>query len=218
MSSWASTTSRVSVGIMASGTGSNFAALLSADISPGRITAFATDKPGCGAECRAHEAGLPVFSAPIAKGRKQDFEAAVIRHFREHGVAVVALCGYMRIVSPTFIEAFPAGVLNIHPSLLPAFPGLNGPAQAFAHGVKVAGCTIHLVDAGMDTGPILAQATVPVADDDDESTLAARILREEHRLYAPTLAAWCRGEFAVQGRRVIRAGSHSDSISKARQE
>jgi phosphoribosylglycinamide formyltransferase-1 len=193
----------VPIGIMASGSGSNFLALLQADLTPGTIVAFATDRPGCGAQGHAESAGIPVYACAVTRGTKTQFEEQVIAHFHGHGVQVVALCGYMRLVSSRLIEAFPRGILNIHPSLLPAFPGLNGPRQAFDHGAKVAGCTIHLVDAGMDTGPILAQTAVPVMDQDDESTLAARILVEEHRLYAPTLARWCRGEYQRVGRRMV---------------
>jgi phosphoribosylglycinamide formyltransferase-1 len=188
---------------MASGTGTNFGKLLAADIAPGKIVAFATDKPGCGAESIARNAGLSVHAEAISRGAKADFEDRVIAHFLSVGVEVIALCGYMRILSPRLIEAFPRGILNVHPSLLPAFPGVRGPKQALDYGVRIAGCTIHLVDAGMDTGPILEQRAVPVFPGDDESILAARILFHEHLIYAPTLARWCRGEYQRDGRRMI---------------
>jgi phosphoribosylglycinamide formyltransferase-1 len=193
----------VPVGIMASGTGSNFAALLRASLQPAKIVGFATDKPGCGAESIARHAGLPVLSRKIVSGGKAAFEDAVIEHFSKASVQVIALCGYMRLVSPRLIEAFPRGILNIHPSLLPAFPGRNAQQQAFEGGVHVAGCTIHLVDEGMDTGPILAQSAIQVLPDDTETTLAFRILRLEHELYAPTLIRWARGEYHREGRRMV---------------
>jgi phosphoribosylglycinamide formyltransferase-1 len=120
---------------------------------------------------------------------RASFDGAVVDDLRRHGVQCVVLAGFMRIVTPVLLDAFPNRVVNIHPSLLPAFPGAHAQADALAYGVRVTGCTVHLVDAGVDTGPILAQATVPVHDDDDEATLRARILAKEHELL-PRVLSW----------------------------
>ncbi len=121
---------------------------------------------------------------------------------RRHRVELVALAGFMRLVTPTFLQAFPQRVLNIHPSLLPAFPGVHAQRQALQYGARISGCTVHLVDEGCDTGPILMQAAVAVLDDDDETTLAARILVEEHKLYPAAIAAVAQGRVSIDGRRV----------------
>jgi phosphoribosylglycinamide formyltransferase-1 len=197
---------------MASGRGSNLAALLSPPppgstfpqrTSPGRFVAFATDKPGCPALAHARASDLAILEFPVTRATKPEFEKKVITHFLNHGVEIVVLCGYMRLVSPEFLRAFPKGVLNIHPSLLPAFPGLDAQRQAFDYGVKITGCTVHLVDDGLDSGPILAQAAVPVAHDDTADSLAAKILAEEHKLYGQTISDFCCGRFQSQGRRRI---------------
>src|SRR5690606_33746879 len=130
------------------------------------------------------------------------YDAALVEVLRRHRVELVCLAGFMRLVGPTLLSAFPSRVLNIHPALLPAFPGMHGQRQAVEYGVKVSGCTVHLVDEGTDTGPIVAQAAVPVRDDDDEASLSARILEQEHRLY-PAVVRWvAEGRVSVSGRRV----------------
>jgi len=135
------------------------------------------------------------------------FDRAVIDLLEKHGVELVCLAGYMRLLSPAFVAAFAGRILNVHPALLPAFPGLRAQRQALAHGVKVTGATVHLVDEGTDSGPIVLQAAVPVLEGDTEDTLAARILVEEHRLFPDAIRLYAEGRLAVEGRRVrIRSG------------
>src|SRR5262249_28278416 len=131
-----------------------------------------------------------------------DFDTALLAALERHGVELVALAGFMRLLTPAFIRAFPERIVNIHPSLLPAFPGLHAQRQAFAYGVRLTGCTVHFVDVGLDSRPIILQAAVPVHDDDNEATLTARILGEEHRLYPAALRAIAEGRVRVSGRRV----------------
>ncbi|MBX3187450.1 MAG: phosphoribosylglycinamide formyltransferase [Labilithrix sp.] len=185
--------SELVLGVLVSGSGTNLQALLDA-VKAGRLSAkigvvvsnVATAK---GLD-RARAAGVPaVVVDHKAFADRAAFDAAVVEVLRAHGATCVVLAGFMRLVTPVLLDAFPHRVVNIHPALLPAFPGVHGPAQALAYGVRVAGCTVHLVDAGMDTGPILAQATVPVLDDDDEASLAARILEKEHELL-PQVVQW----------------------------
>jgi phosphoribosylglycinamide formyltransferase-1 len=139
----------------------------------------------------------------VGSSSRQDHDAKVVETLRRHCVDTVALAGYMRIVTPTLLQAFPGRVLNIHPALLPSFPGLHVQAAALAHGVKFSGCTVHFVDEGTDTGPIIIQAVVPIRDDDTAEALAARILREEHRIYPQALQYLAEGRLRVDGRRVF---------------
>jgi phosphoribosylglycinamide formyltransferase-1 len=139
----------------------------------------------------------------IGYASRSAYDEALVAALREARCEIVALAGFMRLVTPTLLEAFSGRVINIHPSLLPAFPGLHAQAQAHAHGVKVTGCTVHFVDPGLDSGPIIAQTAVPVRDDDTAETLTARILVEEHRLYPAMLRALAEGRVDVHGRRVV---------------
>lgn len=200
------TIERVRVGVLASGSGTNLQALLDAAADqdfPARIVVVGTDRPGALALQRASSAGVATFCVR-RKGHpsREDFDAAVADQLAAHEVRWVCLAGYMRIVGPTFLQRFEGRVLNIHPSLLPAFPGLDAQRQAFDHGVKVAGCTVHLVDAGTDTGPIVAQEAVPVLDGDDAEALRLRILAAEHRIYPRALAWAAQGRLKVEGRKV----------------
>jgi phosphoribosylglycinamide formyltransferase-1 len=146
----------------------------------------------------------------ISKGRqREEHDAEVVSVLKEKHVDLVCLAGYMRLLSPLFIRAFPNRILNIHPSLLPAFPGLEAQHQALEHGVKISGCTVHFVDDYLDAGPIVLQAAVPVLDDDTEDTLSARILNEEHRIYTEAIRVVLSGGFRLQGRRVVRLGPPS---------
>lgn len=178
---------RAKLGVLVSGGGSNLQALLDACAQgdyPAEVACVVSNVPTAFALERARRAGVPaVVVDHKAFTSKADFEKALLEALRTHGVEWVCLAGFMRLVSADFLAAFPGRVLNIHPSLLPAFPGLHAQRQALEHGVKVAGCTVHFVDAGTDTGPIIAQAAVPVLPEDDEQSLSARILAEEHRLY-----------------------------------
>lgn len=195
------------LGILVSGSGSNLQAILDAAAS-GRLDAevrvVVSDNPGAYGLERARNAGVPAEVVPWDPGRSREaHDEAVVETLRRHGVDTVALAGYMRLVTPRLLGAFPGRVLNIHPALLPAFPGLHVHEKVIAHGAKFSGCTVHFVDEGMDTGPIICQAVVPVRDDDTPETLAARILREEHRIYPQALQYLAEGRLRVEGRRVL---------------
>lgn len=190
------------LGVLVSGSGSNLQAILDA-VAAGTLHAkvgvVISNVATAGGLDRARKAFVPaVVVDHKLHASRELFDAAVVDVLRAHGVDCVVLAGFMRIVTPVLLDAFPARVVNIHPALLPAFPGTHAQAQALAYGVRVSGCTVHLVDAGMDTGPILAQATVPVLESDDETALRERILVEEHRLL-PEVLGWIaddRVEFA----------------------
>ncbi|RMG96674.1 MAG: phosphoribosylglycinamide formyltransferase [Candidatus Dadabacteria bacterium] len=195
------------LGVLVSGSGSNLQAILDAAAS-GRLDAevrvVVSDNPGAYGLERARRAGVPAEVVPWDPARPREaHDEAVVEALRRHGVDTVALAGYMRLVTPRLLGAFPGRVLNIHPALLPAFPGLHVHEKVLAHGAKFSGCTVHFVDEGMDTGPIICQAVVPVRDDDTPETLAARILREEHRIYPQALQYLAEGRLRVEGRRVL---------------
>jgi phosphoribosylglycinamide formyltransferase-1 len=193
---------RIPVGVLVSGRGSNLQALLDAAADPAYpavITRVVANVPGAYALERAAAAGVPTAVVP-SKGRPREaFEAELLATLGD--VAWVCLAGFMRVLTPTFLDVFPGRVLNIHPALLPAFPGTHGARQALDYGAVQAGATVHLVDAGVDTGPILAQGSVAVREDDTEETLAARILDLEHRLYPMALRWAAEGRVTVEGRR-----------------
>lgn len=193
---------KVAVAVLASGRGTNLQALLDAAARPdfpARIARVVTNRPGVGALERAERAGVPTAVVP-SKGRaREDFERDLLDAVGP--VDWVCLAGFMRVLTSTFLDRFPGRVLNIHPALLPSFPGTHGPGQALAHGVTQAGATVHFVDAGVDTGPIICQGSVPVLDDDTEDALAARILGLEHRLYPMALRQAVEGRIRVEGRR-----------------
>jgi len=207
------------LGVLASGSGTNLQALLDAGRT-GRLGAqvvlVLSNVPGAKALERAAAAGVPHACLP-SRGvtDRAAYDAALVERLAAAGVEVVCLAGYMRLVTPAFLRAFgptPATrgcprVVNVHPALLPAFPGLHAQAQALAAGVKLAGCTVHFVDEGTDTGPIVAQAAVPVLDGDDEKSLAARILVEEHRLYPEAVGWLAAGRLSLSGRRVLLDGA-----------
>ncbi|MDP2313930.1 MAG: phosphoribosylglycinamide formyltransferase [Pseudomonadota bacterium] len=193
---------KVPVGVLVSGRGSNLQALLDAAADPtfpAAITMVLANVPGAYALERAAAAGIATAVVPSKGVPREDFERALLHALGP--VEWVCLAGFMRVLTPTFLGAFPGRVLNIHPALLPAFPGTHGARQALEGGVVQAGATVHLVDAGVDTGPILAQGTVAVHDDDTEATLAARILTLEHRLYPMALRWAAEGRITLEGRR-----------------
>jgi len=195
------------LGVLASGRGSNLQAILD-EIASGRLAAIVkvvvSDVADAFALDRARRSGVPaVFVDPRSPGGKAAYEKRVAAVLREHGVDLVVLAGYMRICGSELLAAFPGRILNIHPSLLPAFPGLHVQRQALENGARFSGCTVHFVDAGVDTGPIIAQAVVPVLDADTEDTLAARILRQEHRVYPHAIRLFAEGRLRVEGRRVL---------------
>ncbi len=201
-------TAILSIGVLGSGKGSNCQSLIDA-IAEGRLRAriacVISDVPDALILERARRHGIPAYyldPAPFKTKLEGEAETRVIETLRAHGVQVVALAGYMRIVKTRLLEAFPQRVLNIHPALLPAFPGMDAWKQALAYGVKVAGCTVHIVDAGTDTGPILLQKTVPVREDDTPDSLHARIQEQEHRAYPEALQLVAEGRIRLDGRRV----------------
>jgi len=195
------------LGILLSGRGSNFEAIADS-IQAGRLPAVIAivisnraDAPGLEA---ARRRGLNAKLIPSKGRQREEHDSEMIAALKEAGVDLICLAGYMRLLSPGFIRAFPNRILNIHPSLLPAFPGLEAQKQAIEYGAKVSGCTVHFVDETLDNGPVILQKTVPVLEGDDEHSLAARILEQEHIAYTEALRLLLSGEVEVQGRKVVR--------------
>jgi phosphoribosylglycinamide formyltransferase 1 len=202
------TRERLRVGVLASGRGSNLQALLDASARPdypAQVVLVISDRERAAALDRARAAGVEaLFVNPKDFGDRESFDLALVRELRARRVGLVCNAGYMRILSPAYCRAFAGRAMNIHPSLLPAFPGLHAQRQALEHGAKVAGATVHFVDDGpVDTGPIILQASVPILPNDSEESLAARILVEEHRLYPEAVRLFAEGRLEVVGRRVI---------------
>jgi phosphoribosylglycinamide formyltransferase-1 len=194
------------LGVLASGRGSNLQAILDAIAGgrcPARVAVVVSDRKDAPALDRARQAGIrAVHLDPGAYPDRAAFDDAVAAVLDEHGVALVCLAGYMRVLSPGFVRRYRARILNVHPALLPAFPGLHAQRQALEHGARISGATVHFVDEGVDTGPIVLQGAVPVLPDDTEETLSARILAEEHRLYPEAIRLYAEGRLEVTGRRV----------------
>ena len=195
------------VGVLISGRGSNMTALADAAAAgsvPGAlIVLVVSDKPQAAGLEAARARGIETAVVERRGRTREEHEREIIERLRESGVELVCLAGYMRLLSPCFVEEFRGRVLNIHPSLLPAFPGLDAQRQAVEHGVRVSGCTVHFVDETLDGGPVIIQRTVPVLDTDTPDTLAARILVEEHKAYPEALALVCSGDYRIIGRRVV---------------
>jgi len=196
-----------SIGVLVSGSGTNLQALIDARESgslPARIACVISNRTDAFALERAKKHGIPAIHLDHRSfaGRDQ-YDAALVNLLGEHGVDLVVLAGFMRIVTPVLLNAFPNAVMNIHPALLPAFPGLHAQQQALEYGVKVTGCTVHFVDAGTDTGPIIIQAVVPVLEGDSVESLSNRIQIEEHRIYPEAVRLFAEGRLRVEGRRVI---------------
>lgn len=200
----------VRIGVLVSGNGSNLQAIID-QIEMGRLQAkikvVISNNPASYALKRASERHLPT---EVIRHQdyccREDFDRQLVAVLRACDVELVILAGFMRVLSPFFLRAYPGRVMNIHPALLPAFPGLDAQQQAVSHGVKFSGCTVHFVEEGVDAGPIIIQAVVPVWDEDTAETLAARILREEHRIYARAIQLYAEGRLEVRGRRVVIAG------------
>src|SRR5579884_3567459 len=194
------------LGILISGRGSNFLAIADA-IAQGRLVAeiavVISNRPDAPGLELARERGLNAVALPSRGLDREIYDRQLIAELCRHNVDLVCLAGYLRILSGHFLRQFPQRILNIHPSLLPAFPGLDAPQQAIEHGVKFSGCTVHFVDEGLDSGPIVRQAVVPVFDSDDADSLAARILEQEHVIYPEAIALVLSGNFRIEGRRVI---------------
>ena len=195
------------LGVLLSGRGSNFEAIarnVEAGKIPGaRIAVVISNKTDAGGLETARRMGLTALAIPSKGVPREEHDRAVVAALREHRVDLVCLAGYMRLLSPWFVQQFPRRILNIHPSLLPAFPGLEAQEQAFAYGVKVSGCTVHFVDEELDHGAIIVQKAVPVLDTDDEQTLAARILEQEHIAYSEAIRIVLEGKYEVRGRRLV---------------
>ena len=196
------------LGILISGRGSNLQAIIDA-IAEGRLDAtialVVSNRAGAAGLERAREAGIEtLYINHKDYGSREAFDRAVVAALKKREVSLVCLAGFMRLLSAEFVKAYPSAVLNIHPALLPAFPGLDAQHQALEHGVKVSGATVHIVTPELDAGPIVLQATVPVRDDDAPAVLAERILVEEHRIYPEAIAIMLDGRWRVDGRRFVR--------------
>jgi phosphoribosylglycinamide formyltransferase 1 len=202
------------LGILLSGRGSNFLAIVEAIRShrlPGvEIAVVLSNREDAAGLTVARERSLPAFAIPSAGRKRAEHDAEMIARLHQHRVDLVCLAGYMRIISPEFVRAFPNRILNVHPSLLPAFPGLDAQAQALEFGAKVAGCTVHFVDEAVDHGVIVLQRPVPVLDQDTAESVAARILEQEHIAYPEAIAKVLSGEFCVVGRRYVRCSRAAD--------
>jgi phosphoribosylglycinamide formyltransferase-1 len=196
------------IGVLLSGRGSNFEALadsiLSGRIPSAEIAIVISNREGAPGTDRAKLRGIATRAIPSKGLERETYDRQVVAVLNEHKVDLVCLAGYMRLLSPYFVAAYPNRILNIHPSLLPSFPGLESQRQALEYGVKFAGCTVHFVDENLDAGPIVLQAVVPVKDDDTENSLSARILEEEHRIYSEAVRMVLEGRYKIAGRRVLR--------------
>jgi phosphoribosylglycinamide formyltransferase 1 len=201
------------LGILLSGRGSNFEAIAKnvtqGHISDARIAVVISNRADAGGIEIARGLGLTSVVIPSRDKDRAEHDREVVAALQKHKVDLVCLAGYMRLLSPWFVRQFPRRILNIHPSLLPAFPGLEAQEQAFAYGVKISGCTVHFVDEELDHGPIILQKAVPVLDGDDEHALAARILEQEHIAYSEAINVVLAEEFGVEGRRLVKATKHS---------
>jgi phosphoribosylglycinamide formyltransferase 1 len=201
------------IGVLLSGRGSNFEALAeSVSASAGRIpnaeiAVVVSNQPDAIGLKKAEARGIPARMIPSKGLQREAYDRQVAAILQEYKVDLICLAGYMRLLSPYFVAAFPQKILNIHPSLLPSFPGLEAQKQALEHGVKFTGCTVHFVDENLDAGPIILQAVVPVLDNDDEHTLSERILKEEHRIYSEAARIVLEGKYRIEGRRVILEAS-----------
>lgn len=198
---------KLRLGVLVSGNGSNLQSIIESIESgylPCEIAVIVSDKPDAYALKRAEKYGIPaVVTNPAHFSSREAFDKEVAGILLNYNVDLVILAGYMRIVTPALIRVFPMRIINIHPALLPSFPGLHVQKKALDHGVKFSGCTVHFVDEGVDTGPIITQAVVPVRDDDTEESLSTRILKEEHRIYPQAIKLFAEGELEVRGRRVF---------------
>jgi phosphoribosylglycinamide formyltransferase-1 len=192
------------IGVLVSGAGTNLQALLDAqargELAPAEIAVVVSNRPQAAALARAAAAGVPAEIVEHAGLARTEFETRLLDALARHAVEAVVLAGFMRVLTAHFVERFPLRIVNTHPSLLPAFPGADAPAQAIAHGVKLSGVTVHFVDTSVDGGPIIAQVAVPVEDGDDAQALHARIQREEHRLLPSVVQRLAAGELSCQGR------------------
>jgi phosphoribosylglycinamide formyltransferase 1 len=194
------------LGILLSGRGSNFEAIaenIECGRLPTEIAVVISNRPEARGIEVARDRDFPAVVLPSKGMPREDYDRRLVAELQNRDVELVCLAGFMRLLTPEFCRAFPRRALNIHPSLLPAFPGLDAQKQALEHGAKISGCTVHFIDEQLDAGPIILQAAVPVLDDDTEETLAARILVEEHRIYSEAIGIILSGHWRLEGRRVI---------------
>lgn len=194
------------IGILLSGRGSNFEAIarnVAAGVIDADIAVVISNRPEAKGLETARRRGLTAVSLPSKGLDREVYDRMVVAELKKHQVELVCLAGYMRLLSAYFVREFPLRILNIHPALLPSFPGLDAQHQAIEHGVKVSGCTVHFVDENLDSGPILLQAVVPVVNDDTADTLSARILEQEHRIYTAAINIVLSGDYRIEGRRVV---------------
>lgn len=202
------------IGILLSGRGSNFEAvaknIASGKVPGARIAVVVSNREDAGGIEIARKMGIEVVVIPSKGKAREDHDREVAQVLQDRKVDLICMAGYMRLLSPWFVKQFPQQILNIHPSLLPAFPGLEAQEQAFAYGVKVTGCTVHFVDEELDHGPIIVQKAIPVLETDDEKTLAARILEQEHEAYSEAINLVLSGEFRILGRRLISQKQKSE--------
>jgi phosphoribosylglycinamide formyltransferase-1 len=197
------------LGILLSGRGSNFMAIadnVAAGRIPAEIALVVSNRPNAPGLAEAQRRGLPARMIPSRGLERDQYDRQVVEALKETEVDLVCLAGFMRLLSPYFVSEFPNRILNIHPSLLPAFPGLDAQRQALEYGVKVTGCTVHFVDENLDAGPIVIQSALPVLDDDTPDSLSARILKEEHRIYSEAINLVLSGCWRIKGRRVVHTG------------
>jgi phosphoribosylglycinamide formyltransferase-1 len=195
-----------SLAILLSGRGSNFEAIADRIIKgslEAEIAVVISNRPEAPGLAVARERGIHALVIPSKGLYREAYDRSLLEELRKRNVDLVCLAGYMRLLSAGFVREFPHRILNIHPSLLPAFPGLDAQRQALEYGVKLSGCTVHFVDEYLDAGPVLLQAAVPVYDDDTEESLSARILKEEHRIYPEAIRIVVRGDYHIEGRRVV---------------
>ena len=196
------------IGVLLSGRGSNFEALADS-VAAGRIrnaeiAIVVSNREGAPGIDKAKERGIATQVIPSKGLEREAYDRQVVAVLNGHAVDLICLAGYMRLLSPYFVSSFPNRILNIHPSLLPSFPGLESQRQALEYGVKFAGCTVHFVDENLDAGPIVLQAAIPVRDEDTEATLSERILAEEHRIYTEAVKIVLDGQYKIAGRRFVR--------------
>ena len=196
-----------SIGVLLSGSGSNLQAIINAveaGLIPGKVGVVISNKADAYGLVRARNHGIPAeFVDHRSFDSREAFDARLVEILRSYDIRLVCLAGFMRLLTPTFLSAFPKRVLNIHPALLPSFPGMHGARDALDHGVRFSGCTVHFIDEGIDTGPIVAQAVVPVYEDDTLEALAARILKEEHRIYPIAIRLFLEGKLTIAGKKVL---------------
>jgi phosphoribosylglycinamide formyltransferase-1 len=207
------------IGVLLSGRGSNFEALadsvVAGRIPNAEIAVVVSNREGAPGIDKARQRNVPARVIPSKGLEREAYDRQVVAVLQEHKVDLVCLAGYMRLLSPFFVASYPQRILNIHPSLLPSFPGLESQRQALEYGVKFAGCTVHFVDENLDAGPIILQATVPVGDGDTEATLSARILAEEHRVYSEAVRIVLEGKYKIEGRRVLLTGFDATANRKS---